>query len=130
MQGEQYDTPADLADPYGGLTVEKHGRTTGFTTGVITGVVAAPIPVGYAIKEYGISKTVYFNDVWIAESLPGTYFSRAGDSGSLVVGVWPDGSRKAVGLIFAGNERGQSFILPLPSIVNQLGVELVYGHNV
>ncbi len=131
MQGNRYDTPNCVADPYGGLTVEKCGRTTGFTTGVIIGVSASPLPVGYAIKEYGISKTVYFDMVWVVQGIdPAQPFSRAGDSGSLVVGVWPDGSRKAVGIVFAGNEaKGQSFILPLLPIVNQLGVELVYGHN-
>ncbi|PJG48317.1 hypothetical protein CAF53_08745 [Sphingobium sp. LB126] len=131
MQGDKYDTPSIIDAPYGGLTVEKCGRTTGFTTGVIVGVSASPIPVGYSIKEYGINKTVYFDEAWIVAGHNGAPFSRAGDSGSLVVGVWPDGSKRAVGLVFAGNEaRGQSFILPLQPIVNQLGVELVYGHNV
>jgi hypothetical protein len=47
------------------------------------------------------------------------------------MGYAADGSKQAVGLVFAGNEqRGQSFILPLLPILNQLEVELVYGHNV
>lgn len=130
MQGNSYDTPGEIADPFGGLMVEKHGRTTGATVGVVTGASGSPVQVGYSIKEYGINKTVFFEDVWIVEGLNGGFFSRPGDSGSLVVGVWPDGVRRSVGLVFAGNERGQSFILPLQTIVNQLGVELVYGHNV
>ncbi len=131
MQGDQYDTPAEIRDPMGGLLVEKSGRTTGFTTGRVIGVSASPLAVGYTLREYGINKTVYFDEAWIVEGENGLPFSRPGDSGSLVVGHWPDGVRRAVGLVFAGNEsRGQSFILPIRPIVNQLAVELIYGHNV
>lgn len=131
MQGDRCDTPAEVADPFGGMIVEKFGRTTGLTTGVVMAASASPLPVGYNIKEYGVSKTVYFDDVWIVVGVNGLPFSKGGDSGSLVMGVGADGVKRAVGLVFAGNEqRGQSFILPLRSIINQLDVELVYGHNV
>lgn len=130
MQGTKYDTPETIIDIYGGMAVEKTGRTTGHTSGVVIGLNASPIPVGYNIKEYGISKTVFFDEAWIVEGAGDQPFSRPGDSGSLVIGLLPDGSRHAVGLVFAGNEaRNQSFILPIQTIVNQLGVELVYGHN-
>lgn len=131
MQASAFDTPSDVADPVGGMLVEKVGRTTGRTSGVLLGVAASPLGVAYNIKEYGINKTVYFEEAWIVQGAHGAMFSRPGDSGSLVVGLHPDGTRKAVGLVFAGNEaRGQSFILPLRPILQQLGVELVYGHNV
>jgi len=131
MQGDRYDTPEIVADPIGGMVVEKFGRTTGFTSGRVSGMVAAPIGVGYTIREYGINKTVFFEDAVIVEGENGQPFSKGGDSGSLVVGYAADGTRSAVGLVFAGNEqRGLSFILPLPSILHKLGVEMVYGHNV
>jgi hypothetical protein len=131
MQGDRYDTPASVAEPFGGMRVEKFGRTTGFTAGFVGGAVGAPIGVHYAIREYGINKTVYFADAVVVETDNGSAFSKAGDSGSLVVGYNAEGERQAVGLVFAGDvARGLSFILPLPSILQQLGVELVYGHNV
>ena len=61
----------------------------------------------------------------------GEPFSKAGDSGSLVVGYDEEGVRHAVGLIFAGNEaRGQSFMVSLQVVLQNLGVELVSGLNV
>lgn len=131
MQGDRSDTPEEVADPFGGMMVEKVGRTTGHTSGVVVGVSASPLPVGYNIKEYGVSKTVFFEEAWVVQGSDGSPFSRAGDSGSLVVGVGTDGIRRAVGLVFAGNEqRGLSYILPLQPILDKLEVELVYGHNV
>lgn len=129
-QGEHCDTPPTVAEPTGGMRVEKVGRTTGLTYGTVIGVSGSPLPVGYNIKEYGVSKTVFFEEAMIVQGDNGAPFSKGGDSGSLVMGYDADGNRHAVGLVFAGNEaRGLSFILPLPTILNQLEVELVYGHN-
>ncbi len=131
MQGEVCDTPDRVGPLIGGMRVEKVGRTTGHTSGSLVGMAATPLPVNYTIREYGVSKTVYFEQVGVVEGDNGHPFSRAGDSGSIVMGVADDGSRTAVGLVFAGNEpRAQSFILPLEPILQQLNVELVYGHNV
>lgn len=131
MQGDVYDTPADVAEPTGGLAVEKVGRTTGHTRGRILGVVPMPMGVAYNVKEYGVSKTVYFNDVIMVEGENGQPFSKSGDSGSLVIATDDSGLRRAVGIVFAGNEaRGHSFMLSLPAILDKLNVELVSGHNV
>lgn len=131
MQGDSFDTPTSVAEAQGGWRVEKVGRTTGLTTGKILGIVAAPMGVGYNVKEYGVSKTVFFNDVIIVEGENGQAFSKAGDSGSLVVAYDDAGDRHAIGLIFAGNEvRGHSFIVPLQIVLEKLGVELVSGLNV
>jgi hypothetical protein len=130
MQGEVCDTPSVVSMPTGGMRVEKVGRTTGLTSGTVVAMVATPLPVGYTIREYGVSKTVYFEEVAIVFGDGELPFSRGGDSGSLVMGYAPDGTRQAVGLVFAGNEqKRQSFILPLPPILDQLDVDLVYGHN-
>lgn len=92
---------------------------------------ATPVPVSYKVPEYGVNKVVFFNDVYIVAGDNNSAFSRCGDSGSLVVGYTPEGTRRAVGLIFAGNEqRGLSFLLPLPNILTRLDVTLVAGHNV
>ena len=131
MQGDKFDTPSKFCNPVGGWKVEKVGRTTGFTRGTIIGTVSMPMGVAYTVKEYGVSKTVFFNDVVVVAGENGQPFSKAGDSGSLVVGYDDAGERFAIGLVFAGNEpRGQSFILPLPTILNKLDVKLVTGLNV
>lgn len=131
MQGNSYDTPALIVEPEPGMRVEKFGRTTGATAGTIIGKTIAPIPVAYAIKEYGITKSVFFADVLIVQGDGGTAFSKPGDSGSLVVGYNASNERCAVGLVFAGQEqRGLSFILSLPKIMHNLGLSLVNGHNI
>lgn len=131
MQGIHFDTPAIVVDPAPGSRVEKVGRTTGLTRGRIVAQSASPIPVNYQISEYSIRKTVYFERVYIVQSENDAPFSRPGDSGSLVVSIGADGSRKSVGIVFAGNEQRRiSFILPLPEILDKLGLTIVSGHNV
>lgn len=130
MQGAVMDTPAEVAQPLPSQRVQKVGRTTGHTTGKIIAQAATPVPVLYAVNEYNVRKTVYFNDVFIVQGDGGMPFSKPGDSGSLVVGTGTDGKDVAVGIVFAGNEpRGHSFILPLPGILSTLGLEIVSGHN-
>lgn len=130
FQGDHYDTPAVVADPQPGRKVAKVGRTTGHTEGVIVAQSASPVPVSYAVSEYGVKKVVFFSDVFIVHGLTEP-FSRPGDSGSLVVQIEPDGSRVAVGLVFAGNPKtGESFVLPLQPILDQLDLNVVSGHNV
>lgn len=131
MQGGAYDTPATIGTPAPPMRVEKVGRTTGHTTGTIVGISASPIPVQYQVPEYGIRKNVFFECTYIVLGDDGQPFSKAGDSGSLVVTNDGNGNRIAVGLVFAGDEhRGLSFILPLPEIMQKLSLEIVSGHHV
>ncbi|KXV68150.1 hypothetical protein AD951_12570 [Acetobacter malorum] len=131
MQGSFYDTPATAEEPEPGTVVEKVGRTTGRTKGTIVGQTAVPLPVAYQIAEYDIKKTVFFDKVYVVQGWDGLPFSKGGDSGSLVVTEKSDGSKVAVGLVFAGNEhRGLSYILPLPDVLKKLSVGIVSGHNV
>ncbi|MDA0327992.1 MAG: hypothetical protein O2958_03105 [Gemmatimonadetes bacterium] len=76
-----------------GMTVQKHGRTTGYTVGEVSGLNAT-IDVGYA------AGTARFEDQIV---ITGRGFSAGGDSGSLIVtkGVLL-GDRRPVGLLFAG----------------------------
>jgi hypothetical protein len=130
-QGDRFDTPSITADPRPGLKVEKVGRTTGHTTGVVVAQSVSPVPVTYAVHEYGVKKTVFFGEVFVIHSLTPEPFSKPGDSGSLVVQTAPDGTLEAVGLVFAGNPRtGETFVLPLRPILEQLDLNLVSGHNV
>lgn len=129
MQGNAYDTPEEVADPVPGMIVEKIGRTTGHTHGVIVAQSASPIPVSYNVREYGIQKVVFFEEVFIVQSHPHP-FSKPGDSGSLVVSLDRHGVRRSVGLVFAGDpEKGLSFILPLRPILDKLELDIVGNHN-
>ncbi len=131
MQGEHFDTPSNVGDPQPGLSVQKVGRTTGLTEGTILGQFVLPLPVVYSLREYGISKEVFFEDVYVVTGENGKAFSKPGDSGSLVVMTDANGIKSSVGLVFAGNENlGQSFILPLNPILGKMGLDLVTGHNV
>ena len=130
-QGEAFDTPAEVGTPRPGMRVEKVGRTTGHTTGVIVAQAVSPVPVAYAVQEYGVRKTVFFDDVFVVHSNTGELFSKPGDSGSLIVQMDPDGTRRAVGLLFAGNARtGETFFVLLAEILRKLDLNLVSGHNV
>lgn len=129
-QGSWYDTPAVVGEPMPGTRVKKVGRTTGFTQGLIVAQSASPVPVSYAVNEYGVKKTVWFEKVFIVVGDNGQPFSRPGDSGSLVVADDGTGNQVAVGLVFAGNDRGMSFVLPLPEVLDKLDLTIVSGHHV
>ena len=129
MQGNRFDTPTVVEDPVPGMHVEKIGRTTGYTGGVILAQSASPLPVAYAVAEFGIKKSVFFETVYVVQGLAGA-FSSPGDSGSLVTHMRGT-ERIAVGLVFAGDAvRGWSFILPLRPLLDKLALEIVGSHNV
>lgn len=135
-QAGQYDTPSLVVDIDVDMEVEKVGRTTGHTTGVVESLVVGPFPVAYRSKTYHSPDeqtefvgTVYFEPVLKVAGDRGP-FSSNGDSGSLVVTTLADGQRAAVGLVFAGNKQGESWILPLRPILEGLGVSLVSNHNI
>lgn len=131
FQGDAYDTPALIATPQPGQRVRKYGRTTGLTTGKLVAQVASAMPVAYNVNEYNVRKSVWFDTIFVVEGDNNLPFSRPGDSGSLVVSQDAAGNPVAVGLVFAGNEqRNQSFILPLPDVMQKLGVTIVTGHHV
>jgi hypothetical protein len=131
MQGAAFDTPSVVKDPAPPMRVEKVGRTTGYTTGTVVAQSASPVSVQYVVNEYGVRKTVWFETVYIVQGDNSSAFSKPGDSGSLVVSKDSNGDRAAVGLVFAGNEqRGLSFVLPLPAILQKLGLSITAGHNV
>jgi hypothetical protein len=97
-----------------GLTVQKYGRTTGLTTGLVYAVNYTG-PIGYD------SGTAYFEDQILILSLTSP-FSKAGDSGSLVVTV---GGRNPVGLLFAGDTSGTWTIAnPIGIVLEMFGVTI------
>lgn len=128
-QGGYYDTPTSVRDPEGGMLVEKVGRTTGHSMGRVVGISPSPFAVGYQLSAVSGNATVYFNNLVMVFGENGSLFSMPGDSGSLIVGMEPDGSRHAVGILIAGTGTGFSLILPLQPILQALSMDLVSDHH-
>jgi hypothetical protein len=83
--------------------------------------------------NFGVKKHVFFpgERVFTVKGDSDTFFSKGGDSGSLVVSAGEDGIKHAVGIVFAGNERNKlSFVMPLDIVMEQLGLTLVTAHGV
>jgi hypothetical protein len=135
MQGSSYDTPSNVRAIKPNMNVEKVGRTTGHTKGIVRGQAQSAFAIHYALTGVGYSFTsqVYFDPLFVIEG-SGESFSEEGDSGSLVTYVDDTSERQAVGLIVGGLKggvgTGYSLVLPIESILNALGVELVSGHNI
>lgn len=124
-------TDVDLSYPVGRLTgwaepddevaVEKVGRTTGWTTGRISAIELDDVAVQYPVGVVSF-------DGQIEVTGDAGAFSAGGDSGSLV--YRPD-TRQAVGLLFAGSERGGengaglTFCNPIGLVLTALGATLV-----
>lgn len=117
-------SPSATAVLAGDELVEKLGRTTGFTSGRVTAIEVDDVVVDYG--EVGLLRF----DGQIEVSGTGGAFSRGGDSGSLVRLA---GGGAAVGLLFAGSERGGpdgtglTFCNDVDEVLRALGVELVGG---
>ena len=126
-QGDGYDTPAVVSEPYSLLRVKKVGRTTGLTFGEIEARITTPTPITYNAKNF--KGTVWFKDIWTVKAVDGKHFVLPGDSGSLVVS---DDGNSAVGVVFAGNPSGDyGFIIPMPAAAAAFGgFGLVSGHGV
>jgi hypothetical protein len=91
--------------------VQKYGRTSGLTTGSVVGLNAT-VNVGYS---HGTARFV--GQIVIRGK---RQFSRAGDSGSLIV----DGSLHPVGLLFAGSSSGYTFANQIGDVLTALGVSV------
>ncbi|HEX6106726.1 MAG TPA: hypothetical protein VFZ26_14155, partial [Gemmatimonadales bacterium] len=88
-----------------GDAVQKYGRTSGLTIGWVDGINAT-VTVRYATGVTRFVEQILVNG-------RGT-FSRAGDSGSLIV-TRP--GRRPVGLLFAGTESGYTFANPIGAVL-------------
>ena len=94
-----------------GLIVKKMGRTTRFTRGQITGLNVT-IDVGYNGQV-----ARFRNQLQIRGLTPGSPYSLAGDSGSLIL----DEDNFAVALLFAGSRDGRvTFANPINSVIQAL----------
>ncbi|WP_049639220.1 hypothetical protein [Methylophilus sp. TWE2] len=128
MQGDKYDTPDEIEDLQAGYTVYKVGRTTGYTTGYVQGMLHGEWGCNYTAHGIG-PQLAFFHNVFLVNDPQGTPFSLPGDSGSLVVADI-SGTLKAVGIVFAGDNQGNSYVLPIRNILQYFNVQLVRGHNI
>jgi hypothetical protein len=96
--------------------VFKLGRTTGRTEGIVTAFDVDDLQV-----EFDAGDLRFDNQIEIGPkgSKP---FSLGGDSGSLIM----DGDRKAVGLLFAGNDVDATYANRIQNVLEALKVKLVF----
>jgi hypothetical protein len=100
-----------------GEVVQKVGRTTGVTKGRVSA-----IEVDDLVVEYDDGDLEFNGQIEIAPDNRRRPFSLGGDSGSLIV----DSRRRAVGLLFAGNDVDATFANPIGAVLDSLKVDLVY----
>ncbi|MHC4547841.1 MAG: chymotrypsin family serine protease [Planctomycetota bacterium] len=100
-----------------GEPVFKIGRTTRYREGYVSAIEVDNLAVGF-----DMGTLTFDNQIEIAPRKLGTPFSEGGDSGSL---IW-DGERKAVGLLFAGNDYDATFANPIGAVLSALDARLVY----
>lgn len=136
IQGSSYDTPDTVADLSEDMEVEKVGRTTGHTIGKVESETIGPLSVSYRVTVHHNASdqsqfigNAFFEPTYLVRGLRGP-FSLSGDSGSLVTTKSGDGTRHAVGLVFAGVAPDTSYIIPIRPILERFKATLVSGHNV
>lgn len=122
-----YDTPALVLPLTANMAVEKVGRTTGRTTGTVVSHHTVAQPIKANISRIGSFKVVFFVDFFGIAGTSGA-FSKGGDSGSLVTHVAPNGERRAVGLIFAGDDN-LSFAVSIDKVIAAFSLTILSGHN-
>jgi hypothetical protein len=86
---------SETVNPTMGLLVQKYGRSSALSHGYID-MVNVTTDVGYSGGEMA-----RFVDQIVIKSIDTSDFSRAGDSGSLIIVEGGDDDRKPVGLLFA-----------------------------
>lgn len=94
--------------------VRKYGRTTGQTAGHVVAINATVI---VAYNETGTKQARFVGQIVIQGNTRA--FSRPGDSGSLIV----DGTRRPVGLLFAGGDT-YTFANRIGDVLNALNVSI------
>jgi len=100
-----------------GMAVRKRGRTTGLTHGTVDSV-SLSVRIDY---EDGIGEKILSNQIGITpDTAQNAMFGDHGDSGSVVV----DGSRKIVGLYFAGSDDGYGVANPIADVLTALNISV------
>lgn len=96
--------------------VYKVGRTTGLTRGRVSAIDVDKVLVGYDTGDF------FFSGQFEIEPDGNQPFSLGGDSGSLIV----DRYRRALGLLFAGNDVDTTYANPISTVLDRLRVCLMH----
>ncbi len=99
-----------------GETVYKIGRTTGYEKGRVSAIELDQLEV-----EFDMGVLSFDNQIEI-EPTGNRPFSLGGDSGSLIV----DSDRRAVGLLFAGNDINATFANDINHVLRAMEASLVF----
>lgn len=111
-----YGTPnSSISTPALNATVLKYGRTSGQTRGKI-------IAVNVTVNVQYTNGVARFVNQFAVDPVKGGSFSKAGDSGSLVV-LDNDGANTPVGLLFAGGAR-TTFCNDIGKVLSALGCSI------
>jgi hypothetical protein len=129
MQRNHHDTPNSVLPISDGMEVEKVGRSTGLTRGKVIAEIIDFANIRYDMPHFGGRKLVWFKGIFAVKSDLG-FFSKAGDSGSLITHVDGHGVRHAVGIVVGGSDDGICLVLSIDRILTHFGVTLVTGLNV
>jgi len=103
--------------------VKKSGAETQVRTGTVSDVhFESSVPYEFQGIDLGnnvtIEKNYIFHDQFLVQSQPGPMFSEEGDSGSIVL----NDDDQPIGLLFAGDGKGFTFVNPIKYIVASLGI--------
>jgi len=97
--------------------VKKRGRTTLLTEGFVD-AINATINVNFGPS---IGVKTFTNQIGIRpDTSVNPKFSQSGDSGSVVV----NSANKIIGLLFAGNDAGYTYINPISSVLSEMNVSI------
>ncbi len=99
-----------------GTRVFKIGRTTGRRDGEVSAVELDGVLIEYDTGDFEFDDQIEITRVGRRP------FSLGGDSGSLIV----DTQRRAVGLLFAGDDADVTYANPIQMVLDELDVELVF----
>lgn len=105
------DEPLDEGD-----LVYKIGRSTGLTRGRVSAIEVDELRVRY---DRGL--LTFDGQIEITPD-GGSPFSLGGDSGAIIVDRW----RRAVALLFAGNDVDATYANPIGEVISSLGVQVVH----
>ena len=111
-----FQASSPTVSPKVNMTVGKSGRTTQLTAGRIT-AINATVKV-----NLGNGQTETFANQIAIQGVTTSFFSKPGDSGSLIW-TW-DANRHPVGLLFAGGGN-TTFANPIDSVLKALDIDLV-----
>ena len=97
--------------------VKKRGRTTLLTEGFVD-AINATVNVNYGSS---IGVKTFTNQIGIRPNTSvSEKFSQKGDSGSVVV----NNENKIIGLLFAGNDAGYTYINPIAAVLSELNISI------